>query len=343
MPHVWTMVKNGQKGGHRAPEVFRVDAENALAEFESGLAIGSTLHSSVREYVGLAEGDRVVDLGSLVSSPYPFLQSHGSYLLGLLATPTNVSDGLTEFTSLAVLASPRGLATFIIDPPDTYAGPFGQRLENRTTRHRESGGEDVGATLLMIVRDNVTSLNFALRELELDLNHYSGGLLRFDTSRRRDGSELLEMIETYLIKLRTEIDSLATVVAGTLRLVDDICEQRLALEGDAGVFREQHEISARALSMQVRSTVALRERLAEQVVHLLYKCERLHEKFFAEATHTIGAITAMLLLPSLVLGFYGQSVKFAGIGPFSVVQVSLSLMFVSSLAAFIYARRRQWF
>jgi Mg2+ and Co2+ transporter CorA len=343
MPHVWMMVKNGQKGGHRSPAAFRADAKSALDEFERSLPDGSVLHSSVREYVGIAEGDRVVDVGSLVSSPYPFLQSHGDYLIGLLATPTNVSDGLTEFTSLVVLASPSGLATFVIDPPETYAGPFGQRLLNRANRHEASGSDDVGATLLMIVRDNVTSLNFALRELELDINHYSRGLLEFDTSRRRDGSDLLRMIETYMVKLRTEIDSLSTVVGGTLRLVEDISEHRLSMDGDADVFHEDHEISARALAMQVRSTLALQERLAQQIVHLLGKCERLHEKFFAEATHTIGAITAMLLLPSLVLGFYGQSVRFSGIGPFSVVQISLLLMFVSSVAAFVYARRRQWF
>ena len=343
MAHRWMMVKNARSGGRRPPEEYRTDAQNALDRFEAGLPPGSKLHPSVQEYVGVAEGDRVVDIESLISSPYPFLQGHEHYLFGVLATPTNVSDGLAEFTSLAVLASKTELLTFIIDPPSTYAGPFGQRILNRHERHTTTGGNDVGATVLMIVRDNVTSLNFALRELELDLTHYSEGLFRFDTSRRRDGSELLQMIELYLIKLRAEIESLATVVEETARLVEAISGHQLTLNDDAAVFNKSHEISAQALVMQVRRLVALRNRLAVQVVQLLEKCDRLHEKFFAEATHTIGAITALLLLPSLIVGFYGQSVDFSPIGPLAGLNVSLVLIIGSSIAAFLYARRRQWF
>ncbi|MFM8529864.1 MAG: hypothetical protein ACKOD2_09355, partial [Ilumatobacteraceae bacterium] len=48
------------------------------------------------------------------------------------------------------------LLTVILDPPTSYAGPFGHRLLNRHEAHLAGTSTDVGATVLMIIRDNVT-------------------------------------------------------------------------------------------------------------------------------------------------------------------------------------------
>lgn len=342
MGHAWRIVKNSQVGGHRPRTEYLADVQNALAAFVENEANGFALHESVGEALGLASGEQVIDLDGLFVDPYPFLHSHGSYVCGLLATPTSVADGLPEFTSLYVLATPTQFLSVILDPPATYAGPFGQRLLNRHAAHLEDGRDDVGGTLLMVIRDNVTSLNFALRELSHDVDFYEETLRTFGRNYQSNSSDVLSIIEAYLVKLRVEIGSLKTVVQQTSAILEAIAGHRMELAESSGVFDRRHEITADNLAMQAARTVAIRDRLDHEVGALLEKCEQLRDKFFVEATHRIGAVAALLLVPSFIVGVYGQNFDFperhwmAGYG-FSWVLILTSLAFL-----LVYFRRKRW-
>lgn len=342
MSHAWRIVKNSRVGGHRPRDEYLAEVSSALGDFVAGEPEGFTLHESVGEALGLATGEQVVDLDGLFINPFPFLHSHGSYVCGLLATPTSVADGLPEFTSLYVLATPTQLLSVILDPPTTYAGPFGQRLLNRHATHQEQGRLDVGGSLLMVIRDNVTSLNFALRELSHDVDHYEETLRTFGREHRSDSSETLSIIESYLVKIRVEIGSLTTVVEQTAAILEVIAGKAVDTEGPVQVFDRRHEITARNLAMQAKRTVAIRDRLDHEVGALLGKCDQLRDKFFVEATHRIGAVAALLLVPSFIVGLYGQNFDFperhwaAGYG------FSWTLILGSTAVLLVFFRRRRW-
>lgn len=342
MGHTWEIVKNSRQGGHRSRPDYLADVHGALTEFVAAEGDGFSLHESVGEALGLASGEQVVDHDSLFVSPFPFLHSHGAYLCGLLATPTSVADGNPEFTSLFIVATPTQLLTVILDPPTTYAGPFGQRLLNRRESHASSGTNDVGGTLLMVIRDNVTSLNFGLRELSQDVEHYEEVLRTFGRVKRPNPSETLGIIEAYLLKLRVEIGSLRTIVTETARIVETIADNSFAMECPVGVFDRRHEITARNLAMQAERTVAIRDRLEREVAAMLDKCEQLRDKVFIDATHRFGAMAALLLVPSLIVGFYGQNVSFPQRHWAFGLSFSVALVCGTVAALFAYFKRRRW-
>lgn len=350
MPHAWRIVKNSSVGGHRPIADFRTELASALSEFEAAESepdgdhryVKFALHDTVSEFLGLGDGELVVNMEAMFSSPFPFMHGHGHYVCGLLSTPTSVEDGLAEFTSLFIIGSTRQLLTIIFDPPTTYAGPFGQRLINRNVSHEKSSDGDVGSTILMIIRDNVTSLNFALRETTLDIEHVDRVLTAFGSNRERDTFEALERIEAHLVRLRIEIDSLDSVVRATAELVRQISNNEVDLEGDVQLFDRRHEIAAAMLALQARQTVSTRDRLAEKVDALYSKCETLRDKFFVEATHRIGAIAALLLVPTFIVGLYGQNFDFPERHWSNGYVYSWGLILVSSALLFVYFKRKRW-
>jgi len=342
MPHAWRIVKNSRVGGHRPIAEFNAELSQALEEFEAGHEPPIALHGTIRENLGLASGDQVFNINSLFTNPYPFLQSHGPYLCGLVSTPTSAEDGVSEFTSLFILASDRRLLTVIFDPETTYAGPFGQRLLNRQAAHERTGVNDVGTSILMVLRDVVTSLNFALRELELEAEHIIGVLREFGGDRKRDTFESLKRIEAHLVKMRIEIESLQSVTRATAEVLRGISEGAIDVDGPAQIFDRGREISAEMLAIQARQTNSVRDRLEGKVQLLSSKCETLRDKIFVEATHRFGAIAALLLVPTFIVGFYGQNLDFPDGHWTSGLGFSVFLIVASTAALTVYFRKRRW-
>jgi len=342
MSHVWRIVKNSRQGGHRPLAEFNAELSHALKEFEQAEGPAFAFHGTIRESLGLMSGEQVVNIDSLFVNPYPYMHSHGPYLCGLVSTPTNAEDGVAEFTSLFILATRQQLLTVILDPETTYAGPFGQRLLNRQADHLEKLTNDVGTSLLMIIRDNVTSLNFTLRDLTLEAEYVGGVLHEFGQDRKRDDFESLKRIEAHLVRMRIEIDSLLSVTAATADLVQAIASKDVEIEGDQQIFDRRHEIAAEMLAIQAKQTIAVRDRLDGKVNALLSKCETLRDKFFVEATHRFGAIAALLLVPTFIVGFYGQNVDFPEQNWISGWGFSVFLIVTTTVALMAYFKKRRW-
>lgn len=349
MPHTWRIVKNSTTGGHRPVSEFVEELEVALSEFEQ-VENRTTEHSSqqfllddtVREFLGLGKSELVMDAEAKFSNPYPFMHGHGSYVCGLLSTPTNVDDGHAEFTSLFLVASTRQLLTVILDPPTTYAGPFGQRLLNRNADHQMSDSNDVGTTVLMIIRDNVTSINFALREISLDTEHIQRVLETFGSDRHRHTFDALKRIEAQLVRMKIEVDSLETVVEATSELLRQISNNEVDVDGESEIFDRRHEIAAAMLTLQAKQTVSVRERLDEKLSALASKCEALRDKFFVEATHRIGAVASLLLVPTFIVGLYGQNFEIPEQRWANGYVFSWGLILTTSIVMIVYFKRKRW-
>lgn len=323
-------------------EEFKAELDEALREFEHSEGPGFSVHDSVRDGLGLMSGEQMVNIDSIFANPYPFLHSHGAYLCGLLSTPTNAEDGIAEFTSLYVLATRQQLLTVILDPETTYAGPFGQRLLNRQSDHFAQTSNDVGTSLLMIIRDNVTSLNFTLRELSLEAEHIDDVLREFGENRKRDDFDSLKRIESHLVRMRIEIESLLSVTTATHEVVQSIALNNAEVEGEEQIFDRRHEISAEMLAIQAKQTISVRDRLEGKVEALTSKCETLRDKFFVEATHRFGAIAALLLVPTFIVGFYGQNVDFPDQQWASGWGFSMFLIISTTVVLTVYFKKRRW-
>jgi len=117
MGHVWQIVKNSQLGGHRPVQEFHRELNQKIDAFCAGEPDGFEIHESAREALGLGVGEQVTNVDQLFSNPYPRLENHGAYLFGCFSVPTDLADGVSEFTSLFVIATSTQLLS-VIPMPD---------------------------------------------------------------------------------------------------------------------------------------------------------------------------------------------------------------------------------
>lgn len=342
MSHLWRNIKNSQTGGHREFAAFRAEFEIELAQFIAAEPVGFSIHPTVLEGIGLGTVEQVIDADQVYSNPYPRLEDHGEYLFGCVSIPTDLADGISEFTSLFILATKRQLLTVILDPQTSYAGPFGQRLLNRRSDHLNSGNDDIGETLLMVIRDAITSINFALAEIYDDVLHYSDNMAGLSSRKESEQSEVLSLIESYVLKLRVEIEALETVTRETASLITAVADGQLDLQGDHEIFFDHHIILAKSLAIYARQTVAFRNKIESRVVAVLDKCEHLRDRMIVNATNKIGAVASILLVPTLIVGIYGQNFdmpeKNWGLG----YAFSWGLIFLTTVVQVVYFKRKRW-
>jgi len=340
--HVWRNIKNSQTNGHRPVEEFRAEFERELLAFIDGEPEGFSVHPNVREAIGFGSGEQIVDVDQIYSNPYPRLENHGDYLFGCFSIPTDLADGVSEFTSLFVLATKRQLLSVIMDPHASYAGPFGQRLLNRRADHFESGNEDVGQTLLMIIRDAITSVNFALSEIFEDIMYYYNGLGRLMACKEGEQFDGLPLIESYVLKLRVEIESLETVTRETAALITAVADSELDLHYDSELFADSHTILAKGLAINARQTVAFRNKIESRIVAVLDKCDQMKDLMLVRATHKIGAIASLLLVPTLIVGVYGQNFNMPEQHWVFGYAFSWMLIVVATIIQLIYFKKKKW-
>jgi magnesium transporter len=342
MTHAWRNIKNSQAGGHRVFAEFRAEFEAELVQFIADEPAGFSVHPTVFEGIGLGIVEQVIDIDQVYSNPYPRLEDHGDYLFGCVSIPTDLADGVSEFTSLFILATKRQLLTVILDPHTSYAGPFGQRLLNRRSDHLNSGNDDVGETLLMIIRDAVTSMSFALAEIFDDIMHYSNNMVRLSSRKESQQSEVLSLIESYVLKLRVEIEALETVTRETASLITAVADGQLDLKGDHEIFFDHHIILAKSLAINARQTVAFRNKIESRVIAVLDKCEHFRDRMIVSATHKIGAVASLLLVPTLIVGIYGQNFNMPEKNWVFGYAFSWALIFSTTVAQLVYFKRKRW-
>ena len=342
MAHVWQIVKNSQLNGHRPVEEFHRDLNQQIDAFCAGEPDGFEIHENVREALGLGVGEQIANVDQLFSNPYPRLENHGAYLFGCFSVPTDLADGVSEFTSLFVIVTSTQLLSVIMDPQTSYAGPFGQRLLNRRKDHLEFGGDDVGKTLLMIVRDSLTSVNFGLAEIYEDVMYYSSRMDKLAARKGREKSDLLGYIESYVLKLRVEVESLETLTRETASLIEAIGRGSLNLKIGNQIFHETHGITAQGLAMNAHQTSALRNKIESRIVGVLDKCEQIRDGIMLNATHKLGAYAAILLVPTLIVGVYGQNFDMPEQHWFFGYGFSWGLIVLSTVTQIIYFRRKKW-
>jgi len=340
--HLWRNIKNSQANGHRPIDEFKQEFTEQMKEFIEQERAGFDVHRNVLEAVGFGSGEQIIDSDQIYSNPYPRLENHGHYLFGCFSVPTDLADGVSEFTSLFVLATKNQLLSVIMDPHKSYAGPFGQRILNRRSHHLEVGNSDVGETLLMLIRDAITSLNFALSEIFEDIMHYSNNMGQLTSRKENEKFEVLSLIEAYVLKLRVEIESLETVVRETASLITSVADGGLDLDADSEIFLEHHLIIAKGLAINARQTVAFRNKIESRIVAVLDKCDQMRDRMLVTATHKIGAIASLLLVPTLIVGIYGQNFNMPEQHWVLGYAFSWSMIVASTLVQLVYFKKKKW-
>lgn len=256
----------------------------------------------------------------------PLLEGHGSYVFAVLAHPVaRPGEGRAEYLELDVVATPTAVVTVRKTGPRGEVAPV-DGITARVDADAACGGvfhgavDDVADAFLELV----DGLYEAIDALEGDIEHLSGPHVR-----RR------------IALLRNELLLARRAASGTRGIARRIVDGRVDI-GKSELFPA--EVEARFVDTYetlVRVTEELdvaRDLLAGVRDHLQSK--------IAENQNEVGkkltVIASLVLVPSLVVGFYGQNFTGEFDRGYWTLGVSVGLIAISTLIQLAIFRWRRW-
>jgi magnesium transporter len=255
----------------------------------------------------------------------PLVESHGAYVFGVLVATLPLPDHRIALQEIDVVATPDLLVTVRKTP---RAGPA---FDPSVLRPASEDGLPVGILVQRLI-DDVTDTYLDL----LDATYAEIDALedRIDDLRPAD-------TRTRLSELRHELLHRRRTVSATRAAVRRILDGRVEV-GDHALFPADVErLFGDTYDTLVRVTEELdvaRDLLSGVRDHLQSKIAESQN----EVAKKLTVIASLVLVPSLVVGFFGQN--FAGVfdRQFWTLGVSTGLILVSSLIQLALFRWRRW-
>jgi magnesium transporter len=256
----------------------------------------------------------------------PLLESHGTYVFGVLLVPGGDAEvGGIEYAEVDLVATPNAVVTV------RKSRGTGHTAELDATAARAHEGVSAGELVQGLVDgvaheylDLVDRIHDRLDVLEDEIE----GLPSRDSRIR-------------LTALRHELLRARRNVALTRAAVRRVVDGRLEL-GDAPLFPREIELAfAETYDVLIRVTEELdiaRDVLAGARDHLQAKVAEGQNDVIKKLT----VIASLVLVPTLITGFYGQNFAGAFERPYWGLGVSVALIIGSTLAQLALFRWRRW-
>jgi len=323
--------------------------EPVLAEFERGLK-GRKLHETAR--TGLTGLDSLE-----FQEPFPKVESHDAYLYGVLATPTDIEDGRSEFFNVQFIVH-ESMAVTVMWGPDEQTRTralelFSQicmNLEDITSGQKVSE-EDPGNAVVRIAKVIVEDLQLLLSRLhsavQTEMTEIESAIFhkQYQSMSQKAGQKYEQ-----ISRLKFEILSIASIIAETQNVFKAISSGEVIIkapfvsrESDVPPFSSEQRIWIADLLMRARSLKAQRNGLEAEVRLLYERLESLENRRQTAAQMRFAAVASILLLPALVVGFFGQNFN---INPWSDAQwsweVSAALLAVLAASQWLYFKVKKW-
>ncbi len=282
------------------------------------------------------------------TDPFPRVESHGKYLFGEFATPTSLVDGKDLFLTVHfVVTFDYGLAIF--RSPDEGSIEKESRLTPnvpvKLSKSSESGGRFILDLIEYIVLDYEEKIAEVHDRIDDDLltitnqfvNHRKN-VTKIDVSRYYNSASLFNI----------DILGCKSSIEGMLQVLGEIASDKIDLKitkknGVIEMFTQDLEIEMSDLHIRLRHLKSLRNNLEETLKITFKKFEKIEDLRQTRASHNMTAIASIMLLPSFLVGFFGQNFKVSDELNFhSGWLVSLGLIIAVSIAQIIFFRRKNW-
>ncbi len=260
--------------------------------------------------------------------PRPRIESHGSYIVGVLLVPVAVvSEDRVYYQEVDFVLTPERLVTVSKTPPDEH--PFDPMAAKNACRPGEPTGMYVYRLVDEVAErylDLVDSLDDEIDELEDAVEQWRPGLIRDRISR-----------------LRHDLLRIRRTLAPTRDAVRQIVDNRIELD-DAEIFPRDVELHfADAYDKLLRASEGLdatRELVAGVRDYFQSKVSIDQNEVMKRLT----MIASLLLLPTFIVGLYGQNFRKIpelhwGFG----YEWSWGLIIVTTIAQLVFFRRKGWF
>lgn len=324
--------------------------ELVLREFEHGLQ-GRSLHETARR--GLHGVESLT-----FEEPFPKIESHDAYLYGMLATPTDIYDGRSEFFNIPFIVNETMAVTVLWGPEehakDRSARLFGQICADvkAIATHEKFSEEDPGDVVVRISRVIVADLQELLKSLhsavQCAMTEIDSAI--FHKQYQSMSSEAANKYEQ-ISRLKFEILSISSTISETQNVFKAISKGDVIIrapfilrDSDVPPFSTEQKIWIEDLLMRTRSLKAQRSGLEEEVRLLYERLESLENRRQTAAQMRFAAVASILLLPALIVGFFGQNFN---INPWLDApwawEISAGLLAALAASQWFYFKKKKWF
>ena len=313
---------------------------NAVNDFDSLLSVGASIHP-----VALS---RLKNPRHEFSNPFPRIESHGDYLFGVLATPTSLLDGEDLFITLTFIASFEKLLVVVrwsqVDPIDVQDQPFLDSIIS-LPKLFSSCGDFLVLMLNELINDLEYKIEIAHEQIDSELRM----LRESDYTVGKDLSkDMMDDLYGSASKYRIDILGFQTTIEETQRVLEDIAKDKVDLKpqnltSQLEFFPKSLEIEVSDLVFRVRHLVLLRRSLEATLSFSFSKFDKMRDELQTSAQHKIAAIASIMLLPTFIVGLFGQNFRFgAQMEQHWGLTISSVLIFLTTIAQYFYFKRNKW-
>jgi magnesium transporter len=257
----------------------------------------------------------------------PFVESHGAYIVGRLldARPTS-ADARVTYRDVSFVATPHVLVTVRKTPTD------GVPWEPTALLPHVESDAPAGELAFHLFDDVAESFFDIVDATDDDIAELEEHIDDWPTER----------VRRRLVSLRHELHRARRTAAATRAAIRRILDKRLDVGSDALFPPEVERLFAEPYDTVVRASEELdgtRDVLATLRDH--------HQARIAEAQNDVvrklTVIASLVLVPTLIVGFYGQNFGDAFDEPYWSVGASTGLILLTTLAQLAIYRWRRWF
>ena len=327
---------------------------DAIVKFERDA--GLSLHWVARHHLNRGSG--------IENDPFPRVEEHAGYLFGILYVPSNTRDTFAEFDELVFVAThDQVLGTFERMPRSTTNWP--DLFESLSSEDVFAGGDQHGGrTMVRMVKTVVTQLltdaeNFVQRvgEISADIGLNTGtrdasgitdGLKEMSHRNRRELHQRAARNRESVARLRKEVPLMRRVINETEQILERLASDEIDLNADAlgnprKLFTRELEIFVSDTFIDARHVTSVMSDIDDRLDLIRDYMKQLRDEESVSASRFTGAIASIMLLPTFIVGLYGQN--FVHIPELSWAHgylFSWGTIVVVTLAQITFFRRRRW-
>ena len=286
----------------------------------------------------LPEGVHRTALGRLLApvhhadDPRPRLEAHGEYVFGVIVMPVAYTDGEVIIEEIDLVATLDTLVTVRKRQAPSGATGTGESTDSRAGEERRPVASPAFAVYQLFDEAAERFLSMA-DDFDADIDMLEDEVAAAAAADVRDR----------ISRLRHGILQLRRVLAPTRDAARAVLDNRLDLDGPAELFDRDAEIHfADAYDKLLRATDGL-----DLSRDLLAGVRDYHQAQVAndqnEVMKRLTVIASMLLLPTFIVGLYGQNVK--GVPEFHMrfgYAWSWAVILLTTVGQIIYFRRKRW-
>ena len=283
------------------------------------------------------------------TDPFPRMESHGHYLFGEFAVPTSLIDGIDLFITVQLIADFKQVFLILRTPPDVELTAESKDFISGLMKI-DSGFSTSGEYIVEVISQVVLELERNIEEVHkaVDDDLRAVNSTYFDLK-----TELLNSLDTkdlYSAASRYRIDILGvkTSIDETHRVLNEIATDKIDLKMEDDnrslqFFPQALEIDVSDLVIRIRHLRSLRDNLETTLTITFKKFEKIENAKQTKASHTMTAIASIMLLPTFIVGLFGQNFHFSKeIEYHWGWPISVAVIVIITFGQIFYFKRKNW-